>query len=301
MTRQHPDIKHGLLLMSASELKLLKMSFETKRLVNNSQSLGHFTFSVKTLIDSSANGWSSVALSRTNHATNPTEQQEASGSPEPWASSRTSSHDSSTLAPVGDASLAFSGHKGKLAPTCHIWVDSRAEWKNKLTHFLKRVKNGRRCAAENRCSVCASALCHFCVNILALFVHCRGVQIPANASKWSPVSNQSEMQHWPIERDAAYEADGEESGDYRFYLRFSSYRVGGWPVPGQISPQFPAQVAVSPSRGSRAGGSLKDYEEQKSSDTARFHQHSGESCEETLSIQLILTAAQYTDTVTFFN
>lgn len=65
----------------------------------------------------------------------------------------------------------------------------------------------------------------------------------------------------------AYEADGEESADYRFYLTFCKDWVGSGPVPGQISPQFPAQVAVSPSSGSRAGGSPWKTKRNKSPQT----------------------------------
>ena len=44
--------------------------------------------------------------------------------------------------------LAFRGHKGNLAATCYIWVDSRLEWTNTLTHFLKKVNDGQCCAAS---------------------------------------------------------------------------------------------------------------------------------------------------------
>lgn len=98
--------------------------------------------------------------------------------------------------------LAFSGDKG--SSQLHITSGLSWGWNGQtyLDTFLRKWKMVRAVVllqSESRCSVCALAFGQFCVNILALFVHCRGVQIAAKESKSPAVAHQSDLQHWTIE------------------------------------------------------------------------------------------------------
>lgn len=83
-----------------------------------------------------------------------------------------------SLGPVHGASPAFSWHKGNIAPTCYIWVDSKVQWTN--TYILLRewkMAGAVLLESESRRSVCGQ----FCVNILPLFGPRGGAQAAANA------------------------------------------------------------------------------------------------------------------------
>lgn len=129
------------------------------------------------------------------------------------------------------------------------WVEGGMDKHTRAHTFLRKWKMVSAVLllleSENRCSVCALALCQSCVNILTLFVHCRGVQIPANASKCSSVAHWSEMQHWTIEkirrrvRHLTKITGTKHCSDRSsFYLIFRNHRVGGCRVPCQIFPRL---------------------------------------------------------------
>lgn len=100
-------------------------------------------------------------------------------------------------------SLGCQTHEGRLAVTRYICTE--LGWTGQIhSHTLLRKQKMVTAVllldSENRCSVCALAFFQYYVNILALFVHCRGVQISASASKCSSVDHCSDIQqsNWKI-------------------------------------------------------------------------------------------------------